>query len=320
MKKKNSNVTVIHLGNREKSGIQIVNKLQVNGYTVFEVDVRSETGCKGVVIKNIAPVIVNIGNVSFDYGNLILDLIENNNHIVINEALISNNLTGLERINWERGILNKLEGSKHLYPISDSRSKKKDKIKIDETLYGIEEIWILAASIGGPEAISKFLSVFKGNEKYLFIVVQHIEQVMLTSLAEKLKKVCKIKVYEAISGMPVNVPSCIVHPINDFMNFDENMRIDLTPLNQKYKFTPCIDEVAQNLSNIFEHVNIAIFSGMSTDGVNAAKNIYNNGGKVIVQNESSCVVASIIQGIKKNLEPDFEGNPKEMAQYILNHI
>jgi chemotaxis response regulator CheB len=57
---------------------------------------------------------------------------------------------------------------------------------------------------------------------------------------------------------------------------------------------------------------------MSNDGIAAAKIIKDSGGKIITQLESSCVLSSIVAGVKEKISINFEGTPKEMAQYIIN--
>ena len=83
-----------------------------------------------------------------------------------------------------------------------------------------------------------------------------------------------------------------------------------------FTFSPCIDECCKRLADNIQDLNIAVFSGMSTDGIVGALTIKEKGGKVITQSEESCVLSSIIQGVKKKTAVDFSGNPIELAAYI----
>jgi len=141
---------------------------------------------------------------------------------------------------------------------------------VDFSIHGIEQVWILAASIGGPEAVSKFLNEFTGEEKIFFIIIQHMDKEFLPMMAEQFNKSCKLSVQIPISGMKFTSTNCIVLPTNEFVLFNRNGSIELEPITGIYAYTPCIDACCKKLVVNIKNVNIAIFSGMSTDGIEAA--------------------------------------------------
>lgn len=310
-----NSVDLVHIGKREKSGLQIFEKLRQYNFVVKEWDVLDgKEKLFGIDKANV--IVVNIGTTNFEFDDLLSDLFDKDIKIIINEAMLTNKLTGIKRKSWERHLLNKVDPNFSLMP--DLSKNKEDQYKaVDFKLNGINNVWILAASIGGPEAISEFLNEFTGKEKTFFIIIQHMDKEFLPMMAKQFNQSCKLSVTIPLSGMQIGSTNCIVFPTNENVRFTQDGTIELEELTKIYPYTPCIDECTRQLVKNIIGVNIAIFSGMSTDGIEAASSIKNAGNKVITQTKSSCVLSTIITGIKDNIKVDFEGTPKQMAQYII---
>lgn len=310
-------VGLIHIGNREKSGIQIFEKLKQYDFEMSQWDViNTQNEVDGINAVDV--IVVNIGTVIFDYDDLLAHLFDTDIPIIINEAEITNKYTGAERLSWERHLLNKIDSNISVLPDNLDRNANNNE-SVDLSVLGIKQVWILAASIGGPEAIQQFLSEFDNEHKYLFIIIQHIDKEFIPMMAKQFEKVSHIQVDIPLSGMKVTIPSCIVYPTDENIVITEKGIIELIPMNETFAFSPCIDAACELLNKNIKNLNIAIFSGMSSDGIAAAKLVKNSGGKIITQTESSCVLSSIVEGVKINNSIDFEGSPKEMAQYIKNN-
>ena len=318
MKKAKDNfyIGLVHIGRREKSGLQILEKLKQHDFLVREWDVLAGNE-KLNGINEVSIIIVNIGAVNFEYDDLLSGLFDYDIKIIINEAALTNQLSGIKRQSWERHLLNKIDPTYSILPDNSKKNTHVNKL-VDLKELGIEEVWILAASIGGPDAIQKFLFEFKGDEKILFIIIQHIDKEFLPMLAQQFGQNSHFDVKVPISGMKIISAKCIIHPTDEYLHFDQKGILELQAINDVFAFSPCIDECCKKLVNNVKNLNMAIFSGMSTDGIEAAKMIRHNGNKVITQSESSCVLSTIIDGIKNEIEIDFDGTPAKMAEYIIN--
>lgn len=308
-------MAIVHIGKREKSGLQILEKLKQHDFPISQWDII-DSDIKFIDLQDVDVIVVNIGLVEFEYDDLLSKLFDSDIKIIINEAILTNELSGVKRQSWERHLLNKIDSTFSILPETSRASILKRK-KVNFISKNIQETWVLAASIGGPEAISEFLSVFSDETKYLFIIVQHIDKEFLSMLAQKLNSTSKIPVKVPVSGMKIKKSICIIYPTDEHLEFNENGILELVAMNETYNFTPCIDKACKMMANNLAELNIAVFSGMSTDGVIGAYTIRENGGKVITQSESSCVLSSIVEGVKKNLEIDFSGTPTEMATFIV---
>ncbi len=314
---KTKSVGIIHLGKREKSGSQILEKLKQYGFQVKEWDVTDKDD-KLTGVEKLDVIIVNIGHTIFDYDLLLSQIFDFDVTVIINEALYSNNLIGNSRQSWERHLLHKVDSTFSVLPKYINTNSTKGEL-VDLNTHGIEQVWILAASIGGPEAIQAFLSEFKGNEKILFIIIQHMDKEFVPMMHKQFSGSSQLKVEIPLSGMKVGEAHCLIHPVDEFMTFS-NGTINLESMNKVYTYTPCIDECTSNLVNKIKNINIAVFSGMSSDGVRAAELVKAKGNKVITQTEESCVLSSIISGVKEKITIDFDGMPNEMADYIIKTL
>ena len=314
---KTKSVGIIHLGKREKSGSQILEKLKQYGFQVEEWDVTNKD-FKLTGVEHLDVIIVNIGNVIFDYDSLLDQIFDLEVTVIINEALYSNKLIGNSRQSWERHLLHKVDSTFSVLPKYIRVNSPKGEL-VDLNKYGINQVWILAASIGGPEAIQAFLTEFKGNEKILFIIIQHMDKEFVPMMHKQFSGSSQLKIKIPLSGMKVEEAHCLIHPVDEFMTFS-NGTINLESMNKVYTYTPCIDECTSNLVNEIENINIAVFSGMSSDGIRAAELVKAKGNKVITQTEESCVLSSIISGVKEKLTIDFDGMPNEMADYIIKTL
>lgn len=309
-------IALIHIGKREKSGLQIFEKLKQYNYSVFEYDVLDELEEFVYTSENFKAVIVNIGFVEFEYDDFLADLFEKEFKVIINEASLTNELSGLNRASWERHLLNKIDSKFSLFPNADKLNKTNQK-PLDLTKFGIDKVWVLAASIGGPDAIKEFLASLSHVDNVLIIVIQHMDKEFVSSLIDQLNEVSQLKVKSPISGMEL-IPSVLIYPTDESLKINDKGRVELKVMNEEPAFVPCIDLAVANLVDNIKDINIAVFSGMCTDGIEAAKTIKNNGGKVILQSEESCVLSTIIKGIKLEIEVDLEASPKNLANYVMN--
>ena len=314
---KTKSIGIIHLGKREKSGSQILEKLKQYDFDVSEWDlIDSNDNLNGLDKVDVA--IVNIGNATFEYDSILDKIFNLDITVIINEALDSNKLIGDSRQSWERHLLHKVDSAFSVLPTFSTTNHTNNEL-MDLKCVDIQQVWVLAASIGGPEAIQAFLSEFKGDEKVLFIIIQHMDKEFVPMMHKQFSTSSNLKVEIPLSGMKVKGAQCLIHPVDELLSFPKGA-INLEIMNEVYAYTPCIDECTRNLVNKIKNINIAIFSGMSSDGIRAAELVKEQGNKVITQTESSCVLSSIISGVKEKITIDFDGMPNEMAKYIIKTL
>ncbi len=309
-------VALIHLGKKTASADQIAIQLQQAGLAITEVNIgqKSDSGSLHKAL-NEDVVVVNLGSFDFDPGELIEQIsTAYGDQIIINDAQIVDRLTGWERKRWLRHLLHKIDPAYSMLPVEPLI------VTSPVDLADVEAVWVLAASIGGPESVREFLSVLPADVPFLFILAQHLGGDFQITLCNQLAGATSLKVEIPWPGMSLRSGMVVLAPAREKLLATPEGRVELQPLMTDSALTPSIDAVCETAIAQFKPVHMAVFSGMSTDGVAGAEQVVAAGGEVIVQTPESTVVDSIIQGVKARMRPAFEGTPAQMAEYLLQSV
>ncbi len=304
-------VGLIHIGKPQPSAQFLIKQLKASGYAVLEYGLTEVSA----IDADVQTFILNLYDNDLNLDELISYLNANDAKIIFNDARISNELVGWNKNRWLRHLLHKLDQANDILPKSISPDKQQI-TGVDLTKQGIESVWVLAASIGGPESLIKFLKEFDAEEPLLFLIVQHMDSEFVAMMQKQLDKNNHIPVRLAQSGNRVIPGQALLIPVDEDIIIDSDGMIGVKDVNPKRLTTPCIDDVCFDMLNNLNKVNMAIFSGMAKDGVKGATNIFENGGKVITQSAESCVVSAIAEDVRKLKMSMFDGDPAAMAEYI----
>ncbi len=304
-------VGLIHIGEPQVSAQFLVSQLNTSGYQVQQYEI----GDIGSLDQNIQTFILNLFDNDVNLDDLIHRLDESGARIIFNDARISNELVGWNKNRWLRHVLHKIDQANDILPKSNA-SHNVATAAVDLSGLGIKSVWILGASIGGPESLLKFLGEFEGDEPVLFLIVQHMDSEFVTMMEKQLDKNEKIMVKLGQSGEQVEPGQAILIPVDEDIVINADGGLAVKDVNPKRMYTPCIDDVCFSMLENLNKVNMAIFSGMAKDGIVGATNVFENGGKVITQSAESCVVSAIAEEVRSLKMSMFDGDPVDMAQYI----
>lgn len=304
-------VGLIHIGDHQPSAQFLTKQLESTGYQVkqFESD---EIEAMDLSIQTF---ILNLFDNDLNIDELIHHLNERDVKIIFNDARISNELVGWNKNRWLRHVLHKIDQSHELLPESEG-SASDHTTSVDLSQFGIQSVWILAASIGGPESLLKFLTEFEGDEPVLFLIVQHMDSEFVSMMEKQLNKNGQINVKLGQSGDDLMPGLAVLVPVDEDLIIRANGTLGVKDINPNRLTTPCIDDVCFDMLENLNKVNMAVFSGMASDGVVGATNVFENGGKVITQSADSCVVSAIAEEIRVLKMSLFDGEPAAMAEYV----
>ncbi|HHC72689.1 MAG TPA: chemotaxis protein CheB [Thiotrichales bacterium] len=175
-------------------------------------------------------------------------------------------------------------------------------------------VWVLGASIGGPQALKRFLSHLPADLPVAFILAQHIGAPFVTVLVEQLRRICKLDVRPAEEGFVIRANELLVAPVGSTLRFDEFGSVVLQPAAEHGVYSPSIDEVMLAVARHYGPRSGAIlFSGMGNDGVRGARAIAAAGGKVWTQEPASCVVSSMVAGAQETGVVEHSAPPEGLA-------
>lgn len=185
----------------------------------------------------------------------------------------------------------------------------------------LDRVWILGASIGGPEAVRAFLAGLKKNTASAFILAQHMGAEFLDLMISQLAKASPLPVKVARAGEKLQNGDVLVAPVGKRLTLDAQGRIQLGELPNDTSYSPSIDQIMFDMSDRFgPRCSAIIFSGMASDAIEGAKYIHSKGGRVWVQDPSTCVISSMIDGAQAAGVVNYVGSPEQLAEHLQAHL
>lgn len=178
-------------------------------------------------------------------------------------------------------------------------------------------IWVLGASLGGPQAVRQFLATISEDLPVAFILAQHIGANHVALLADQLNKVTKFKVVPGKTGHKLNHKEVILTPADKQLAFTDDGYIALRPAEMGAIYSPSIDNVMSEVATHFgDKAGTIIFSGMGNDGAKGCKKIAKAGGIVWAQDIASCVISSMPDQARKTNTVSYSATPEELANHL----
>lgn len=148
----------------------------------------------------------------------------------------------------------------------------------------------IAASTGGPLAVIDVVKNLKLVNAAFFIVI-HGPEWMLSSFVDRLQKETIMKVYLAEEGMRVESAGLYLAPGERHLIVNDNYTLSILngpPINF---VKPSADPLFESVAKSFGYYSVAVvMTGMGNDGTKGAECIHNQGGTVLVQDPSTCIV------------------------------
>ncbi len=153
-----------------------------------------------------------------------------------------------------------------------------------------DKVICMAASTGGPQALTQVLRALPPNIPPL-LIVQHMPKVMTKHFADGLNDSCKFAVKEAREGDRVQEALALIAPGGFHMTITKNKRIHLTQDPPVNFVRPSADVLMKSAAKVFQSKNIGvILTGMGCDGAAGIRAIKENGGATIAQDKQTSVV------------------------------
>lgn len=178
----------------------------------------------------------------------------------------------------------------------------------------IERVWVLGASIGGPDAVREFLAAVPLSVGATFVLAQHMGADFVDLMVTQLQKATPMPVGIATAGSRVGHGQVLVVPIAERMLLDPSGDVRVVALDEVSSYSPSIDRVLIDIADRFgAAAGAIIFSGMAHDAIEGAKHMAAKGGQIWVQDPSTCVVSSMIDGAMEAGIVGFIGTPVALA-------
>jgi chemosensory pili system protein ChpB (putative protein-glutamate methylesterase) len=184
-----------------------------------------------------------------------------------------------------------------------------------------KQIWLLAASLGGPAAVKEFLDALPGGLPIGFVYAQHIDAAFETALPQAVGRHSQWHVNPARNGDAVRCGEVVVAPISNELGFAEDGAMQVADRSWPEPYSPSIDQMMLNLAQQFgANCGVIAFSGMGSDGSAAAAYVRRQGGVIWTQKAESCACPSMPDSLREGGYSSFSGDPRELAAALVNHL
>ncbi len=167
----------------------------------------------------------------------------------------------------------------------------------------IERVVVIGSSTGGPQALSQVMPDLPGDIPALILMVQHMPQGFTRSLAQRLDQLSQLDVREAREGELVGPGLALLAPGDYHMTVGVNGKIGLNRESPECGVRPSVNVTMEAAARVYgSSVLGVVLTGMGSDGTRGASLIKAAGGRVIVEDESTCTVygmpASVVEAGK----------------------
>lgn len=238
--------------------------------------------------------------------------------VVFEESEVSRHLDGWDRNRWLRHLRAKILGSSDTRPVLPAHAANETAPPAGDADPDSFPVWVLGASIGGPESVRRFLEALPADVGAAFILVQHMGAEFQRVLADRLTRVTDLEVTCAADGDLLKPGRVIVAPVDSNLSFDGEGRIRLSPRKADTRYEPSIDQVLTEAARQFgERVGVIVFSGQAHDGVDGCDEIRRRGGPVWTQDAASASISTIADGIRDAGLSEYDATPEQLAAHLL---
>ena len=152
----------------------------------------------------------------------------------------------------------------------------------------------IAASTGGPPALTQFLKALGPGWPTPILITQHMPSKFTGVLAEQLTKTSGLVVTEGVDGAPLVAGQAVLAPGDWHMRVELQDRRPVIRLDQGPEENFCRPAADPMFRSVAEHYGAralaVILTGMGKDGQAGAKAIADAGGLVFAQDEATSVV------------------------------
>lgn len=165
------------------------------------------------------------------------------------------------------------------------------------------EILVIGVSTGGPNALSEVLAALPATFPLPVLIVQHMPPVFTGLLAARLDQVCPLTVREAVEGDAILPGQVLLAPGNKHLRLkmqegELRCALDEGPLVNSCR--PAVDVLFQSVAEHYgSRVFATVLTGMGKDGKDGAQAIKSRLGRVIVQDQETCVVWGMPRAVQE---------------------
>ena len=158
----------------------------------------------------------------------------------------------------------------------------------------------IGTSTGGPVALQRVLTQLPANFPAPIVLIQHMPAAFTKAFADRLDKLCRIRVKEAEDGDMLRPGLALLAPGGKQMMIDGRGAVRILPGDDRLNYKPCVDVTFGSAAKSFhDKVLAVVLTGMGADGREGARLLKQSGSQVWAQDEASCVIYGMPMAVVK---------------------
>ena len=158
----------------------------------------------------------------------------------------------------------------------------------------------IGTSTGGPVALQRVLTQLPANFPAPIVLIQHMPAAFTKAFAERLDKLCRIRVKEAEDGDVLRPGLALLAPGGKQMMVDGRGTVKILPGDERLNYKPCVDITFGSAAKSYgDKVLAVVLTGMGADGREGARLLKQGGSQIWAQDEASCVIYGMPMAIVK---------------------
>lgn len=183
---------------------------------------------------------------------------------------------------------------------------------------------VVGASTGGPRAVTVLLRALPADFPVPVAVVVHMPPGYTDAFANRLDKECPLHVVEASDGLMLRPGLVVIARAGIHLKLRASgdgvcAALDVQPLDSLHR--PSVDALFSSAAAMYGAAALGVvLTGMGADGVEGSRAIHAAGGRVIVEDASTCVVYGMPRAVAEQGLADAQLPLPDVAPGILARL
>ncbi len=271
------------------------------------------------------PVLFGLGKAPDHYNELYISwerrLISKLEELIGDVKIVESGASVLSLEQQGRSMLEQVqEPQKTDPPLYISQRKKLSENAAKSPRHLASEVWVLAASLGGPGAVKEFLDLMPENIRASFLYAQHIDAHFSQVLTQVLARHAKLDLLALENGYPLYDGEVRMVPVDHEVTFEDG-KVHFSNNKWQGPYGPSIDHLLKNVLSAYgAKCHLIVFSGMGNDSALMAPLMRKTGCQIWTQSPDCCASASMPQAIIDLACSDLTGTPEQLAHALIKRV
>ena len=185
----------------------------------------------------------------------------------------------------------------------------------------VRDLIVIGVSTGGPPAVQRILSLLPANLPACILIAQHMPATFTGPFAKRLDNTSPLSVREA-SPVERLRPGCVyVCPGGKHLRVKSMTEAVVTPDPAEALYKPSANVLMESAGRLLGRKTLGVMlTGMGNDGLEGAKVLKKEGGRLLAQSEASCVVYGMPKAVVDAGIVDEIIDIENMAQAIVANL